>query len=214
MLIDWELSNDVGELGSRSYERTGTWQFRSIRLLQAKEADKIQHSVGDELESFLWVLSWVIAFDQLMRGGSAKKSKLGSGGLTIRDLKLATPQVCDLLTTLWQKFGGRYGSDMFFTEQTRSKEDADKWLQSLESHDWMMGQLETALANEDWKKLNDRRVTYEYGTSKRTLTEGQKKRKSVMTDYGPFPMPKKPRVEATAQNMCGLMDEHEDHIFH
>ncbi|KAF5380270.1 hypothetical protein D9757_007954 [Collybiopsis confluens] len=218
MLIDWELSKDVRELGPRSYERTGTWQFRSVRLLQATEEDEIQHSVGDDIESFLWVLSWVLgrnapssmtdivradflqAFDQLAPGGSTKKKNLGCGGLIIRDLKLATPQVADLLIILWLQFGGRYGTDNFFSEQLRSKESARKWLQSLESHDWMMKQLELALADEDWKKLNDGRVAYEVVKSKKILTEGQKKRKSAMSAYGPFPLPKKPRMD-------------EDHIF-
>ncbi|KAF5386277.1 hypothetical protein D9757_008595 [Collybiopsis confluens] len=97
MLIDWELSKDVKQEGSRSYERTGTWQFRSIRLREATDEKPVKHTVGDDIESFLWVLSWVVgrnapstmtdkacakflqAFDE-KDSGSTKQDKLGSGG--------------------------------------------------------------------------------------------------------------------------------------
>ncbi|KAF5369607.1 hypothetical protein D9757_010460 [Collybiopsis confluens] len=44
MLIDWELSKDVKREGFQI--GTSSWKFKS--------------TVGDDLESFLWVSSWVV----------------------------------------------------------------------------------------------------------------------------------------------------------
>ncbi|KAF5389910.1 hypothetical protein D9757_003597 [Collybiopsis confluens] len=209
MLIDWELSKDVKQEGLRSFERTGTWQFKSIRLLEATDENPVEHTVGDDIESFLWVLSWVVgrnapstmtddtcaaflqAFDQRKPGGSAKKMQLRSGGSAIRDLKLATPKITDLLSELWVRFGGRYDSDIFRIMTLNKPERARNWLQTLESHDWMIKQLNAALADEEWQTLKDPRIT----RLSKILTEHQNKRKSTMTEYGPLPLPKKPRVE-------------------
>ncbi|KAF5383892.1 hypothetical protein D9757_007383 [Collybiopsis confluens] len=213
MLIDWELSKNVKQEGSRSYERIGTWQFRSICLLEATDEKPVKHTVGDDIESFLWVLSWVVgrnapstmtdnacaaflqAFDERKDGGSTKKTMLGCGGMAIRDLNLATPQVTDLLSELWVHFGGRYDSDMFRMMTSNSPESARDWLQTLESHDWIIKKFETALTNKDWKTLKDPRITHSLPKTSKALTEVQKKRKSGMTEYGPPPLLKKPRLE-------------------
>ncbi|KAE9384735.1 hypothetical protein BT96DRAFT_841797 [Gymnopus androsaceus JB14] len=131
MLIDWELSKQLGQKEPRSYERTGTWQFQSIRLLQANPQNPVEHSVGDDIESFLWVLSWVVGrnahstmteahrvsflqkFDERVDAGDAKKIVLRSGSATIEDMKITTSQISDLLIQLWRHFGGRYGSELF-----------------------------------------------------------------------------------------------------
>ncbi|KAF5344696.1 hypothetical protein D9757_015063 [Collybiopsis confluens] len=196
MLIDWELSKDVKQEVLRSFERTGTWQFKSIRLLEATDENPVEHTVGDDIESFLWVLSWVVVeMHRRKPGGSAKKMQLRSGGSAIRDLKLATLKVTDLLSKLWKQFGGRYGSDRFTDMTEASSKAASEWLQTLESHDWTIKQLNAALADEEWKTLKDPRITRLLPKTSKILTERQNKRKSTMTEYGPLPLPKKPRVE-------------------
>ncbi|TFK55665.1 hypothetical protein OE88DRAFT_1652083 [Heliocybe sulcata] len=54
LLNDWDLSKNIHKLGSpRQPDRTGTWEFMSIALLQ--DCGKV-HEVSDDLESFIHVL--------------------------------------------------------------------------------------------------------------------------------------------------------------
>ncbi|KAK7441539.1 hypothetical protein VKT23_016532 [Stygiomarasmius scandens] len=56
LLGDWELSKPLSELGQpRQAERTGTWQFISVALLDTKFPC---HKLEDDLESLFHVLSW------------------------------------------------------------------------------------------------------------------------------------------------------------
>ncbi|KAH9174774.1 hypothetical protein EDB89DRAFT_1904348 [Lactarius sanguifluus] len=62
ILIDWDLSKKVVKGGSgtqRQHSRTGTWQFISIARLQ--EPSTRPHEVSDDLESFFWVLLYLVA---------------------------------------------------------------------------------------------------------------------------------------------------------
>ncbi|KAH8984957.1 hypothetical protein EDB92DRAFT_1459802 [Lactarius akahatsu] len=62
ILIDWDLSKKVVKEGSgkkRQHSRTGTWQFISIARLQ--EPSTRPHEVSDDLESFFWVLLYLVA---------------------------------------------------------------------------------------------------------------------------------------------------------
>ncbi|KAH9174768.1 hypothetical protein EDB89DRAFT_2241537 [Lactarius sanguifluus] len=62
ILIDWDLSKKVVKGGSgtqRQHSRTGTWQFISIALLQKPSIRP--HEVSDDLESFFWVLLYLVA---------------------------------------------------------------------------------------------------------------------------------------------------------
>ncbi|KAI0935442.1 hypothetical protein AcV7_003874 [Taiwanofungus camphoratus] len=53
-LVDWELSCYVDRQGqARQYERTGTWQFMSTKLLSGK---KVWHTLQDDMESILYVV--------------------------------------------------------------------------------------------------------------------------------------------------------------
>ncbi|KAG5332065.1 hypothetical protein C0989_007265 [Termitomyces sp. Mn162] len=63
-LIDWDLSLDLNLASNQSAEaqpeRTGTWQFLAIRLVQPKEIEKplIQDRI-DDVESFYHVFLWL-----------------------------------------------------------------------------------------------------------------------------------------------------------
>ncbi|KAL4261957.1 Fungal-type protein kinase domain-containing protein [Pleurotus pulmonarius] len=54
LLNDWDMAVKEEDLqnGPRAHERTGTWAFMSIAMLQATGR---RHSVSDDLESFFWV---------------------------------------------------------------------------------------------------------------------------------------------------------------
>ncbi|KAH9174771.1 hypothetical protein EDB89DRAFT_2143297 [Lactarius sanguifluus] len=61
ILIDWDLSKKVVKGGSgkqRQHSRTGTWQFMSIARL--RNPSMRPHAVSDDLESFFWVLLYMI----------------------------------------------------------------------------------------------------------------------------------------------------------
>ncbi|KAF8837078.1 hypothetical protein BDN67DRAFT_973428, partial [Paxillus ammoniavirescens] len=53
LLIDWEVTKQVGLMGNGQRERTGTWQLMSAALL--RDVDKL-HTIAGDLESFLHVL--------------------------------------------------------------------------------------------------------------------------------------------------------------
>ncbi|KZV72498.1 hypothetical protein PENSPDRAFT_683725 [Peniophora sp. CONT] len=58
LLIDWDMSKDLDIPGPRIPWRTGTWQFISAELLR-KPLEKT-HALRDDLESFLWLLLYII----------------------------------------------------------------------------------------------------------------------------------------------------------
>ncbi|KAJ3510496.1 hypothetical protein NLJ89_g4634 [Agrocybe chaxingu] len=184
ILIDWEFSKHLDEEGAR-----GTRQFISIRLLLE---DQIFHKIGDDLESFLYVLVWIAAkyapndmdikfrtsllraFD--LAGGVEKRNHILKGTSAIYDIKLEQPAFANLLVTLWLEFGARYNSDSYRFLETRDPEAAREWLNRLESHEWMMATLSEALKNEDWLSTTcDGRIKHLVIESEKTLTEGQKK---------------------------------------
>ncbi|KAF5367810.1 hypothetical protein D9757_010322 [Collybiopsis confluens] len=52
-LIDWERAKELTDMEARAKERTGTWEFMSIRLLSAPN---LSQEIGDDLESFVYVV--------------------------------------------------------------------------------------------------------------------------------------------------------------
>ncbi|KAF4579732.1 hypothetical protein EYR36_001551 [Pleurotus pulmonarius] len=55
LLSDWDLARKEADLnnGARAHERTGTWPFMSVGLLQQPNK---RHTTRDDLESFFWVI--------------------------------------------------------------------------------------------------------------------------------------------------------------
>ncbi|KAI9444193.1 hypothetical protein H4582DRAFT_1069617 [Lactarius indigo] len=135
ILIDWDLSKKVVRDGSgkqRQHSRTGTWQFISIARLRDPSARP--HEVSDDLESFFWVLLYLVVkckspgkldlskemqnvFDQnedmdddgIIRGGRGKICCLGQkdlGGAIVGSL-IETP--CkDIIEELRSLFNNLY----------------------------------------------------------------------------------------------------------
>ncbi|CAA7265130.1 unnamed protein product [Cyclocybe aegerita] len=197
ILIDWEFAKHIDENGARIFERTGTRQFISIQLSWAKQNF---HKIIDDLESFLHVLVWIAAkyapndmdikfrtsllraFD--VAGGVEKYKYMMMGTSAIHDIKLEQPVFTKLLVTLWLEFGGRYESDSYRFLKTHDPKAANEWLDRLESHDWMMTTLTEALKNEEWSSTtDDGRIKHPIIESEKTLTGGQKKRKSELSEY-------------------------------
>ncbi|KAF8503824.1 kinase-like domain-containing protein, partial [Russula emetica] len=60
MLIDWDLSKEIkgNDETPRQHSRTGTWQFISISCL--RDPSTRPHQVSDDLESFFWVLLYLV----------------------------------------------------------------------------------------------------------------------------------------------------------
>ncbi|KAI9444196.1 hypothetical protein H4582DRAFT_2071765 [Lactarius indigo] len=135
ILIDWDLSKKVVKDGSgkpRQHSRTGTWQFISIARLRAPLTRP--HEVSDDLESFFWVLLYLVAkcrspgkinlskevqivFDQsedmdddgIIRGGRGKLHCLGQAelGPAIVESLIETP--CkDIIEELRSLFNNLY----------------------------------------------------------------------------------------------------------
>ncbi|KAF9814321.1 hypothetical protein IEO21_05164 [Rhodonia placenta] len=59
ILIDWDLCKSFAQLenGAKQNNRSGTWQFMSALLLLRPGLK--QHTVADDLESFMHVLNWI-----------------------------------------------------------------------------------------------------------------------------------------------------------
>ncbi|KAF9061043.1 hypothetical protein BDP27DRAFT_1301405 [Rhodocollybia butyracea] len=102
-LIDWERSIKVTGIppAARTTERTGTWQFMSIKLLEDPDSP---HQVRDDLESFFYVMlfmanryasapltsihmrayrnnkfSWTGALNAFREGATGKRDTIGPG---------------------------------------------------------------------------------------------------------------------------------------
>ncbi|VDB91500.1 unnamed protein product [Peniophora sp. CBMAI 1063] len=58
LLIDWDLCMDITKAAARRPWRTGTWQFISAALLSLPTVKA--HQLRDDLESFYWVLLYVV----------------------------------------------------------------------------------------------------------------------------------------------------------
>ncbi|KAJ3499523.1 hypothetical protein NLJ89_g10093 [Agrocybe chaxingu] len=166
LLIDWELSKKISLTGPRALERTGTWQFVSIRLHEG--LGQHIHNVGDDLESFLWVLVWVaLQYARSdMSGGLAKRNYIEQDYPAIKRMTLSNEFLARILSTLSSKFGGRYGTLLFDMKETEDQIAAEKWKADLESHEWMLGELEKALKNTEWRNCGrDGWVKQEFRTS-------------------------------------------------
>ncbi|EEB93246.1 hypothetical protein MPER_08127 [Moniliophthora perniciosa FA553] len=125
------------------------------------------------------------AFDSRIggAGGDEKYTYLVSGKNTIKRINLCQAAFSDLLSELWVAFGFRYESDAYASTTMQDPEKADAEVQKLESHEWIVGVLEDALKNEQWKNVtND-------GAVKHSIIEtenpqiGAYKRKSEMEEY-------------------------------
>ncbi|KAK0217046.1 hypothetical protein IW262DRAFT_1464083 [Armillaria fumosa] len=180
ILIDWDLSKSSKSpnQGARTLERTGTWQFRSVVLLQDQS---VRHNVADDLESFLHVLTWVTLrftpndltqqslsttfhrwYEEVERlsgqslGGRAKQEALLGGTVTVKNLKLRNPNLSRLLLTLFPAFAARYESDFYLGLLETDPEKAQHLLDRLQDHKLILNTVTEALKDRATWPKNDR----------------------------------------------------------
>jgi hypothetical protein len=115
-------------------------------------------------------------------GGGDKAEFLGGDSASIMRLGLEQEPLSMVLEDIFTGFGHRYLS----TEQTKLKrrnaKAAEAEVEKLETHDWLLGVLEEALKNKEWRDARDERVDQDT-LDDMSLTEGQRKRKSMLSEY-------------------------------
>jgi len=155
------------------------------------------HNVGDDLESFVHVLTWAAIkyarndltpvnrtrhlrkFDSIF-GGDDKAEFIGMGMTAIVRIGLNRKPFSAVLKAIYSGFGHRYGS----TEQLKLEDEdeaaAEAELKKLETHDWLYNILRNALEDSEWKAATDGRVDQEVLEDDKYLTNRQKSRKKSM----------------------------------
>ncbi|KAF9060462.1 hypothetical protein BDP27DRAFT_1339646, partial [Rhodocollybia butyracea] len=135
-LIDWECSIKVTGIppAARTTERTGTWQFMSIKLLEDPDSP---HQVCDDLKLFFYFL-WTGALNAFSKGASGKIDTIGPrcilwGWSTLHLQKLINEIVIAV-----------YLNIMFSPKLLTAK-------QNLESHEYMITCFSNALRDESWR---------------------------------------------------------------
>ncbi|KAE9385386.1 hypothetical protein BT96DRAFT_840765 [Gymnopus androsaceus JB14] len=170
-LIDWEFARWDGEGDGAAEERTGTWQFLSIRLLQNPAT---HHEIRDDIESFFYVLFWVAGryapnkldpserteflsmFDYKQLQPAAAKHRFVTAGqfsVTEGGPMLATEYFEDLLVSMIENLAPLY--------RKRSGKTAADQVGRMLTHDWMANEMAKALENKEWKAMRDAAVDHE-----------------------------------------------------
>ncbi|CAA7266257.1 unnamed protein product [Cyclocybe aegerita] len=193
ILIDWELSKRLDEKQARTYEKTGTIQFISVR--QLKSPGQLPHNIGDDLESFVHVLVWTAAryapgtmsiaertafvksFDSPDGEHKSMLMRLGEEG--IYGMKLDQNGVNEVLIPLFGAFGTRYKEGT----KRQASDRVRKELEKLESHDWMLDILKKGLEDEEWQSADDAWVSHPIKQDDKRAPADSRKRKSQTSEY-------------------------------
>jgi hypothetical protein len=83
------------------------------------------------------------------------------------------------LEDIFSGFAHRYRSLAQKKLERSDKKAAEAEVEKLETHGWLLGVLEEALKNKEWRDATDGRVDQDI-LNDRSLTEGQRKRKSTL----------------------------------
>ncbi|KAF5377728.1 hypothetical protein D9757_009366 [Collybiopsis confluens] len=178
-LIDWERAKSISKSGARTKDRTGTWEFLSIRLLQDSDNDdpQVVHAIRDDLESFVHVMMYCALryaangltpkyrmfnledFEYTRRGPDVRKLMLILAG--VGHFELSTQPFSDLLDRLVESLGHLYTKPQILAGRFRLRMDpaqVDAEVRKAQSlmltHDWMKNTLGGALEDEGWKSIN------------------------------------------------------------
>jgi len=215
ILIDWELCRRIDTETARSYEKTvslftfstiawsdclvyqGTYQFVSARLLLNTTQEHV-HNVGDDLESFVHVLTWAAIkyasneltpanrshhlknFDSVQYAAFSKVEFFQRDMLAIESIGLKQQPLSAVLEAIYTGFGHRYGSLEHKKLKKLNQQAAEAELEKLETHDWLYNTLRDALEDSEWKAATDGRVNQEVLEDDKYLTNRQKNRKKSM----------------------------------
>ncbi|KAH8927292.1 hypothetical protein BT69DRAFT_1238078 [Atractiella rhizophila] len=180
-LIDWEFAKEQSA-GMKSRERTGTYEFMSVRLLQGLSSDeKIQHEPSDDIESFIYVLAWTaiqhavsgmdVATRQSylndfmrqpwndVRDTIKRRNAVITGGAAA--LRLSTAKLSELLKALFLNLSYRLRSreeliaELFDAsgDLQQAQKMADVWIGRTASHHFISEKLKKVVSDEEWRKL-------------------------------------------------------------
>ncbi|KAF9060609.1 hypothetical protein BDP27DRAFT_1452639 [Rhodocollybia butyracea] len=169
-LIDWERSIKVTGIppAARTTERTGTWQFMSIKLLEDPDSP---HQVRDDLESFFYVMlfmanryastpltlihmrayqnnkfSWTGALNAFREGATGKRDTIGPGRIlwgwnTLHFQKL----INEIVIAVCVLYCPPEDLNIMFSPKLLTAE------RNLESHEYMITCFSNALRDESWR---------------------------------------------------------------
>jgi len=155
------------------------------------------HNVGDDLESFVHVLTWAAIkyaqndltpsnrtrhlrkFDSIF-GGDDKAEFFKMDMVAIESIGLKQEPLSAVLEAIYTGFGHRYGSLEHKKLKKSNKQAAEAELEKLETHDWLYNTLRNALEDSEWKAATDGRVDQEVLEDDKYLTNRQKNRKKSM----------------------------------
>ncbi|KAH8826702.1 hypothetical protein DL96DRAFT_1497989 [Flagelloscypha sp. PMI_526] len=220
-LIDWELSNLLTLPDPQVAERTGTWQFMSIRLLNYPS----KHEVRDDLEAAIWVLFWtLIKYSRNALSPAHRLWRLGmfeyhpiapsfrkedfawasGNGIDIAEMMGVhePPQLVELINKL--------GFAIAANNSLVGPSD-----HNLETHDWILSTLNAALGNNDWKLVNDPARKDEADTPAVEIEEGIRK-KAIEPPVDARDEHKKRRLciedDANSEEECEEEEADESHV--
>ncbi|KAG6901083.1 hypothetical protein C0995_001118 [Termitomyces sp. Mi166 len=170
-LIDWDLSLDLALSRDGSPEaqpeRTGTWQFLAIRLLEPNQGESVVQDRIDDVESFYHLLLWMAL-------------RYTAHTLTSRNLTVLLHQNFD--ASYQDPETGEYsiGRDTSFVAR-RQREAAelakDEYLKTLANPQWLPDFLREVLDNKniDWE-ANAGRVNHKLGKPSKFVPSNLKRK--------------------------------------
>ncbi|KAH8915312.1 hypothetical protein BT69DRAFT_1251802 [Atractiella rhizophila] len=177
LLIDWEFSKVKDRVDARAPERTGTFQFLSLRLLKDHRST---HLASDDIQSFLHVLVWAILRHvptALTKGERASRLKSFDPKDTLMDtytakfdtfrgdlsrtLRVTTAPFRELLFALLSTLSHAINHEHFLNDNhmPERQEERDAW-EMMTTHDFVANAMEESLRNLEWKEMEDSAVKY------------------------------------------------------
>ncbi|KAF8967431.1 hypothetical protein BDZ97DRAFT_520806 [Flammula alnicola] len=175
------------------------FQYISARLLMGTTQE---HKTGDDLESFVHVLTTVAIqyaqnaltphdrgyllekYDHIVDGigGNGKAELFRGDSPSITNIRLGKKPLSAVLQKIYSGFGHRYGSLAQETLRMTDKQAAEAAVEKLETHEWLYEVLEKSLNNEEWKAAGDGRVDQEVVGRSEHLRAAHQKRKSMLRE--------------------------------
>ncbi|KAK0443473.1 hypothetical protein EV421DRAFT_1710086 [Armillaria borealis] len=112
--------------------------------------------------------------------GRAKQSALTNGSTTVKNLKLENPNLDRLLSTLFNAFGARYGSEFYLGVLKTHPKKAQYLLDRLQDHEWFLKTITAALKDRTaWPKNDPSREN----SMQKVDATANRKRKSERDGY-------------------------------
>ncbi|KIY64265.1 hypothetical protein CYLTODRAFT_425365 [Cylindrobasidium torrendii FP15055 ss-10] len=172
VLIDWESPGHHDGSDKRFLRHAEKREFMSARILimLMRDTHTFTHTVGDDMESFIWILVWIATFHapntmrpderyEVMQmfdsaSGRTRRAAYFDADNFISDLKLKSNPFSLLLYKLFAKLQTRYLKPARLSAESKPNGP-------METHAWMINAMEKALEDEEWKSVQDSSVDNE-----------------------------------------------------